>query len=148
MKLDTQLIIFLSSAAFAVGCNQQATTGEQLDKVQAKTEQTAKEMKDYSYAQKAQFVDKMQAQLTALNHELALLAAKIEKSSDAAQAEAKPKLQALRDQTAKLDKQFDEVKNASESTWDKVKSGFNTAYESSKESFQQSRQWLSNKVAP
>ena len=58
------------------------------------------------------------------------------------------KLQALRDQTAQLNKQLDEVKNATESTWDSVKGGFKKAYEASKEGFQQARQWVSDKIAP
>jgi uncharacterized coiled-coil DUF342 family protein len=90
----------------------------------------------------------MQVQLDALNQDLDQLAAKIEKASDAVKAEAKPKLQALRDQTAQLNKQLDEAKNATESTWDSVKSGFKKAYEASKEGFQQARQWVSDKIAP
>jgi len=54
----------------------------------------------------------------------------------------------LRDQTTELKKQLEEVKNATESTWDSVKSGFKKAYESSKDGFQQARQWVSDKVAP
>jgi DNA repair exonuclease SbcCD ATPase subunit len=148
MKRTKLIITFLSAAAFAVACNKEAATSDQLDKVQAKTAETAREMKDYPYTQKSQFVEKMQGQLSALNQELDQLAAKIEKSSDKAKAEAKPKLQALRDQTATLNKQLDEVKNATESTWDSVKNGFNKAYESSKDGFQQARVWLSEKIAP
>jgi hypothetical protein len=47
-----------------------------------------------------------------------------------------------------LNKQLDEVKNATESTWDSVKGAFKKAYESSKEGFQQARQWVSDKIAP
>ena len=148
MKHDSLILALLSFAAFAVGCNKEATTSEQLDKVQAKTAETAQEIKDYPYAQKSQFVEKMQGQLASLNTDLDQLSAKIEKSSEASKAEAKPKLQALRDQTAQLNKQLEEVKNASESTWDSVKSGFNKAYESSKNGFQEARQWVSEKIAP
>ena len=63
-------------------------------------------MKDYTFAQKAEFTEKMQGQLAEINKDLDQLAAKIEKSSDAVKAEAKPKLQALRDQAAKLNKQL------------------------------------------
>ena len=52
------------------------------------------------------------------------------------------------DQQAQLNKQLDDVKNASESTWDSVKDGFKKAYEKSKEGFQQARQWVSDKIAP
>ena len=148
MKNKTILITLLSAAAFTVGCNKEQTTSQQLDKVQAETKQAAQDMKDYTYAQKSVFVETMQTQLAALNRDLDQLAAKIEASNDAVKAEAKPKLQALRDQTAQLNKQLDDVKNATESTWDTVKNGFKKAYESSKDGFQQARQWASDKIAP
>jgi len=90
----------------------------------------------------------MQGQLDALNKDLDQLSAKIDSSSDAVKAEAKPKLQALRDQTAQLNKQLDEARNATESTWDSVKNGFNKAYEATKDGFNQARQWVSDKIAP
>ena len=148
MKHKTLAIAFLSAAGFSVGCNKEQTTSQQIDKVQEKTAEAAQDMKDYTYAQKAQFVENMQGQLAALNQDLGQLTAKVDKSSDAVKAEAKPKLQALRDQTAQLTKQLDEVKNATESTWDSVKNVFNKAYQSSKEGFQQARQWASDKIAP
>lgn len=148
MKHKNLLITLLAVAAFAAGCNKGQTTSEQLDKVQAETKQATQDMKDYTYAQKAQFVETMQTQLAALNRDLDQLSAKVEKSSDAIKAEAKPKLQALRDQTAQLNKQLDEAKNATESTWDSVKGGFQKAYEASKDGFQQARQWVSDKIAP
>ena len=148
MKRKTLAITFLSATAFVVGCNKEETTSQQIEKVEAKTKEAAQDMKDYTFAQKNQFVEKMQGQLTELNRDLDQLGARIEKSSDTVKAEAKPKLQALRDQTAGLNKQLEEVKNATESTWDSVKSGFKKAYESSKDGFQQARQWVSDKVAP
>ena len=148
MKRNKLFITFLSSAAFAVGCNKEATTSEQLGQAQVKTEQAAQQIKDYSYAEKSQFVEKMRSQLVALNADLDQLSAKIEKSSEASKAEAKPKLQALRDQTAQLNKQLDRVKNATESTWDSVKDGFNKAYASSRDGFQEARLWVSEKIAP
>src|SRR4029077_19636313 len=132
MYNKTLVITFLSAATFLVGCNQEPTTSQQFDKVQSETKQAAQDMKNYTYAQKSAFVETMQTQLAALNADLDQLSAKVEKSSDAVKAEAKPKQQALRDQTGQLNKQLDEVKNATESTWDSVKSGFNKAYDSSK----------------
>ena len=148
MKHKLLLITLLAVSAFAVGCNKEQTTSQQIDKVQAETKQAAQDMKDYTFAQKAEFVEKMQGQLAELNRDLDQLAAKIEKSSDAVKAEAKPKLQVLRDQMAQLNKQLDEAKNATESTWDTVKGGFKKGYEASKEGFQQARQWVSDKIAP
>lgn len=142
------LLTLLAAAACTVGCNKEGTTAQQFDKVQAKTEEAAQDMKDYSYAQKNEFVEKMQSQLTEINKDLDQLAAKIEKSSDAAKAEAKPKLEALRGKADQLGKRLDEVKNATESTWNDVKAGFRKGYGELKDSFQQARQWASDKIAP
>ena len=148
MKHTNLLITLLAVSAFAVGCNKEQTTSQQLDNAKAETKQAAQDMKDYTYAQKAEFVEQMQGQLAALNRDLDQLSAKIEKSSDAVKAEAKPKLQALRDQVAQLNQQLDEAKNATESTWDGVKDGFKKAYNDLKDGFQQARQWVSDKIAP
>ncbi len=148
MTNKTLLIILLSIAAAAVGCNKEQSTSQQMDKVQTETKQAAQDMKDYTFAQKAEFVKTMQGQLDALNKDLDQLSAKIDNASDAVKAEAKPKLQALRDQAAQLNKQLDETKDATESTWDSVKGGFKKAYEATKDGIQQARQWVSDKIAP
>ena len=134
-----------------MGCNKETTSPsvpQQVETIKTETKQAAQDMKDYTFAQKAEFVKAMQAQLDALNKDLDQLAAKIDKSSDAIKAEAKPKLQALRDQATQLNKQLDEAKNATESTWDSVKSGFSKGYEATKDGFNKARQWVSDKIAP
>ena len=148
MKNKSWVITFLFIAAFAMGCNKEQTTSQQIENVKTETKQAAQDMKDYTFAQKAEFVKTMQGQLDALNKDLDELSAKIDSSSDAVKAEAKPKLQALRDQAAKLNTQLDEAKNATESTWDSVKSGFQKAYDATKDGFNQARQWVSDKIAP
>ena len=151
MKNKTLAVTVLSIAAFAVGCNKETSSppvSEQVETIKTETKQAAQDMKDYTFAQKAEFVKAMQAQLDALNKDLDQLAAKIDKSSDAFKAEAKPKLQALRDQAGQLNKQLDEARNATESTWDSVKSGFSKAYDATKNGFNQARQWVSDKIAP
>jgi methyl-accepting chemotaxis protein len=148
MKNKTLIITFLSIAAFAVGCKKEQTTSQQIENVKTETKQAAQDMKDYTFAQKAEFVKTMQGQLDALNKDLDQLAAKIDNSSDAVKAEAKPKLQALRDQAAQLNKQLEDVRNSTESTWDSVKAGFQKAYDATKDGFNQARQWVSDKIAP
>ena len=150
MKNTLLAITFLAIAAFAVGCkpSEDSSTSQQLDKVKTETKADAQEMKDYAYAQRAEFVATMQVQLDALNKDIAALSAKIESSSDAVKADAKPKLKALRDEAAGLNKQLDEAKNATESTWDSVKAGSEKAYNGLKDDFQQARQWASDKTAP
>ena len=161
--MKKQLVItFLSVAAFAVGCKPAADKSPAemnvqaaAEKVETKTKdaaQATKELtqakKEYAYAQKSEFVTEKQTQLAELNRELNVLSNKVEAASDTSKAEAKPKLEALRDQSAKLNTQLDEAKSATESTWDNVKSGSNKAYEDLKDGFQNARHWVSEKIAP
>ena len=148
MKNKTSVITFLFIAAFAAGCDKPQTASQQLETVKAETKQAAQDMKDYTFAQKAEFVAAMQVQLDALNKDLDQLSAKIDSSSDAVKAEAKPKLQALRDQSAQLNQQLDEARNATDSTWDSVKSGCSKSYQATKDGFNSARQWVSDKIAP
>ena len=148
MKNKAFFFTLLSIAAIAVGCNKEQTTSQQMDKVQTETTQAAQDMKSYTFAQKAEFVKTMQSQLDTLNKDLDQLSAKIDSSNDAVKAEAKPKLQVLRDQAAKLNQQLADAQNATESTWDSVKAGFQKAYDATKDGFNQTRQWVSDKIAP
>jgi len=148
MKNTNLLLTLFALSAFVAGCDKEPTTSQQLDKVQIETKAAAHDMKDYTYAQKSAFVETMQAQLAALNRDLDQLSAKVEKSSDAAKVEARPKLQALRDQADKLNQQLDKAKNATESTWDDVKAGSKKAYNELADGFQKARQWVSDKIAP
>ena len=148
MKHKTLVITVLSVAAFAVGCQKEETASQQLDKVKTETKEASQEMKDYTFAQKGEFVAKMRGQLDTLHKDLDQLSAKIEKSSDAVKVEAKPKFQMLRDEVTQLNKQLDNVRNANESTWDSVKATSQKAFASLKDGFQTSRQWVSDKIAP
>lgn len=158
----TLAITFLSVVAFAVGCKPAAEKSPAemnvqaaADKVETKTKdaaQATKELtqakKEYAYAQKAEFVIEKQTQLVELNRELIALSNKVETSSEAVKTDAKPKLAALRDQSAKLNTQLDEAKGATESTWENVKSGSSKAYDELKDGFQTARHWVSEKIAP
>jgi hypothetical protein len=66
MKNKTLAITLLSIAALAAGCEKKQTTSQQIEKVQTETKQAAQDMKDYTFAQKAEFVAAMQSQLDAL----------------------------------------------------------------------------------
>jgi cytochrome c556 len=157
VKLQTLTPTLFAIAVLTAGCKpasdpaateaRDATT-RQIDRVQQDTQASTRELSDYTYGQKAEFVTSMEAELAQLNEELDQLAAKIEKSSDAAKAEASPKLQALREQVAKLETHLEEAKNATESTWDNVKVAFKSGYAELKDGFNQARQWVSEKIAP
>lgn len=156
MKHYPLAITFLAVAAFSISCkpservgsDNREATAQQIEQAKKETKQAAQEMKNYTYAQKEEFVAGMQTQLAGINKDLDQLAAKIENANAAAKAEAQPKLQALRAQTARLSQQLDEVKGATASTWDSVQAGFKKGYNELKEGFQQARQWVSEKIAP
>ncbi len=144
MRAQNLLFVCCSALAFAGGCNQAGTTAPQLEEVQA----TTQAIKDFSYPQKAQFLKRLEGRLIALDRDLDELAARIEKSSDAAKAEAKPKLQALRGQAALLSLALDRARSATELTWAGLRDGCQQTYASSEEEFQQTRQWASANIAP
>jgi len=148
MKNKILVVSLFSIAAFAMGCNKEQSVSQQIETVKTETKQAVQDMKDYTYAEKAEFVKSMQAKLTTLNQDLDKLSAKIDSSSDAVKAEAKPKLQALRDQATKLNQQLVDASNATESTWDSVKAGSQKAYDALAKSFTDARQWVSDKIAP
>src|ERR1035438_9609561 len=50
MKHKDLLITILAAGAFAVGCNKEPSTSQQLDNAKAETKQAAQDMKDYTYA--------------------------------------------------------------------------------------------------
>lgn len=157
MKYISLQIASLSLAAFVLGCkpsvkessvDDREGTARQFDKVKAATTEAAQAMKDYAYAQKAEFVATMEKQLAELNRNLDELAAKIEKGGDAAKAEARPKLESLREQAASLSKKLEEARNATEPAWDAVKVTFKKGYDDLKDEFNKARQWVSEKIAP
>jgi hypothetical protein len=147
MKHKMLLLTILSVAALTVGCDKEQTASQQMDKAKTETKEAAEDMKDYTFAQKAEFTEKMQGQITALNKDLDQLSVKIEKSTDAVKTENRPKLQALRDQSAGMTKQLDAVRDASESTWDNVKSTFRKGWDGLKDGVNSSRNWLADKIA-
>ena len=146
MKIS-QLAPVLLLAALVAACNKSApdsdaTVAQQFDKAKQDTAQAAQDFKNYTFAQKDEFVKKMQPELDELNTELAQLSAKIDRASDTVKAEAKPKLDALRAQVAALGVDLDQAKNATASTWDDVKAGAQKALDATTESFKEAGQWI------
>ncbi len=153
----TLAIALLALVGVGLGCkpatrtpagDSSAATARDFDRVAKETKEAADEMKDYTYAQRQEYLASMQGRLDAINRDLDQLEAKIDKASDAAKADAKPKLEAMRAQAANLKKQLEAAKDATESTWEDVKAGVKKGYGELKEGFQASRQWLSEAIAP
>jgi len=147
MKKQLLAATLLAIATLAVGCDKEQSTTQKMDKAKTETREAAEDMKDYTFAQKAEFTEKMQGQISDLNKDLDQLSVKIEKSTDAVKAENRPKLQALRDQSAGMTKQLDDVRSATESTWDGVKATSRKAWDGLKDGFNASRNWVADKIA-
>lgn len=160
MKRKQIFLTAFTVAAFTVGCKptndgmatSPSATAEAAATQGEKAKQEAKEAvqaaKDYAYAQKAEFVEKMRTELADLNKQMDELAAKVETSTGAAKEEAAAKLAALREKAASLNQRLEEVANSTESTWEEVKNGFKTAFEETKKSLKEVRQWLAEKISP
>lgn len=148
MKHTTLLLVLIPTAAFLAGCEKPNTTEQQMDKVQAKTAAVAQDMKDYTFAQKAEFTKAMQADLNSINKDLDALETKLATASVEVKAEARPKVEAVRLKAAALTRQLDLVKDATESTWDSVKAGTKSAFGDVKEGFNAARKWVGEKIAP
>ena len=143
----------LALTLFMTGCKPgteeaRPTAADQAERMKQATKETAQEVKDYAFTQKSEFVAKMQTQLDDINRDLDQLSAKIDRAKDSAKTEAQPKLEALRQQAAKLRKRLDEAKESNESTWNDIKAGLQNGYTELKDGFQQARQWASDKIAP
>jgi len=150
MKSTQLAIIAMATAAFAVGCTpaNEESTAQQIEQVKTETKDAAQDVKNYTFAQKAEFTEMMRTQLAEINQDMDQLAAKIEKSSDEVKAAAKPKLEALREQREHLNKLLEDAGNTTESTWESFKSGTSKAFDALKVGFKESRQWVSEKIAP
>jgi hypothetical protein len=159
MRHTILMAAFFSAAALAAGCTskevkaavppkQAEPAAVHLEKAKAETKEAAQSMRDYAYAEKAEFVVKMKKDLVSIQEELDQLGAKVENTGSSAKADAKVKLAAVREKWAQAKKQVDRAETATASDWDDVKSGFKQSYADLRDSFDKTRQWLSDKIAP
>jgi peptidoglycan hydrolase CwlO-like protein len=101
---------------------------------------------DFSYAQKDEFVEEMQGTLTRIQKELDRLTADVATARGAAKAEAEDKVRALREEATRASQQLEEAKTATEATWGDVKGRIRRSLGELEDSFQQTRQWLSDQL--
>jgi peptidoglycan hydrolase CwlO-like protein len=104
--------------------------------------------KDYTYAQKNDYVKKMQNEIAKINKEIYELEAKAKKANAKYRAEANLKIKALKKKASQLNMHMEKVKTATETNWDRVKADFHKAISEFEDSVRQVRSWLSKKIAP
>lgn len=146
MKHANLVLSVLLGAALATGC----TTADAASSARPVRGEgaTAREMEDYVYERKTEFIEKMTDELDELQEELDHLASKVDESRGAAKADARLKLDAVREKWGLAKKRLQQAENATESTWDEVKHSFEKLNGELKDSFEKARQWLSDAIEP
>ena len=156
MKNHRLLIPLLLSVALTVGCksklssetNQDGAASAQLAKAKAETKQAAQSMADYAYTRKAEFVATMNSEMVALQEDLDRLSDKVNSSAGAVKVEATTKLETVREKFSQTKKALAQTEIATESTWNGATGVVRQSYASLKDSIDDTRRWLSDKIAP
>jgi hypothetical protein len=159
MRHAIRNIALLSLAALAVSCTskgkesaaepqQGETAAAYLDKAKVESKEAARAMQDYSYAQRDEFVAQMRKELADIQVELDRLSAMVDGASGVAKTDAKAKLEAAREEWVQAKTQLDRAESANESTWDSAKGTFRKSYGDLKDSVEDARRWLSDKIKP
>ena len=102
----------------------------------------ATEFKDYSYAEKAKLQEALKQEMDQTKIEIDKLAAKYDALSDSAKADAKKRMQDLKDQEGKISDYSDKVKDATEADWKDLTSKIDQGVASLKGSMREFGEWI------
>jgi len=160
MRHIIRVITFLFVATtLLVGCGsadkesgdesrQSETAAAKRDRAKAETKEAAQAVQDYAHTEKDEFIDQMRKELVTIREELDSLSDKIDRTSGAAKSEAQAQLESVRQKWAEAQRQLDEAESVPDSTWDDAKAVAKKSYVELKSSFEKTREWLSEKIAP
>jgi exonuclease VII large subunit len=159
MRPTILIISFLIVAELAVGCTptggnaaegpiQVEPASPERDKVKTETKEAVQAMQDYTRAQKTKLVAETQKELAEIQTELDRLAAEVDRSKGETKADAEIKLDEVRGKWAGVKTQLEQAETATEAAWNDAKRGLQKSRDELKESFENSRQWLSDKIEP
>ena len=101
---------------------------------------------DVSYSNRQDFIAKMKDEAKNLESQMERLQVKATNAADNASAEAKTKLETLKEKSKNLNVEIDKAQNSNESTWNDVKASSRKAMDDAKNSFQDAKDWLSDKI--
>jgi hypothetical protein len=119
-----------------------------LGTARAETKEAATAMQEYVFAKKVEFVANMKNELDAIQAEMDRLAIRIDRADMQVKADATTKLDGLRAKWAETKHRLDLTEGSNESSWNDLKSGFNESHADLVDSFEKTRQWLSDKIEP
>ncbi len=160
MKKTTRAITFLTMSAAFVGCTKKdaepapmpaevaAPAAEQPMEAAPAPAPDAAAMPEYTFAQKVEFNDKMKKEVADLQVELDALSAKVNAAMDPVKTEGQAKIKAAGEKLAAAKTTLGQIETSTEATWEAVRNSVKQANTELKESFNQARQWASEKIAP
>jgi hypothetical protein len=160
MKQKHNVIAVLSLAALVAGCQPTDTASNnevdqlredataQYEDARRESQEAVRAANEYADAQKTAFVAEMEQRVAGLRNEVDELRVTVANSTNQVKTEGQEKLDELTRQADQLDGQLKELRNASESNWEDLKDGFETAYHQTRQAFNDARQWLSEQLAP
>lgn len=102
--------------------------------------ESTRELRAYSFDRRDAFTSTMEERISELNNEIDQLEESNRDSSEQERRLAGPRMEALRDQSSKLEEQVDAVSDAEESNWDEVKTSIVTDYNTTRNSVRMARQ--------
>lgn len=150
MKHTILAIACLLTGLLMIGCpsRQDEAAEAQRDLAKSELKQAVMAARGDAYAQKAEFVSEMQRELAGIREEMDRLSAKVEAANHEAKADAQQALAGIREKWTEANRELDRAETATESTWSDVKARFKKSHAELKDSFNETRQWLSEKIAP
>lgn len=128
--------------------NRVETVSNARDHVKTQMKKTAQAMENYTYAQKAEFVTATKKELSDIKTEMDRLSDKVAGSDDETRTSAEIKLTAMQKAWAQTNEQLNQAESVTEDAWNDVKQNVRKSRDGLKESFEQTRQWLSDKIEP
>jgi len=123
-------------------------TADQGDKVKKETKEAVDAMRDYTFAQKSEFIAEMKTKLDALEVEIKALEERVATSAGDAKADAETKLAEVRAKWGTTKTKLDAAEAATEANWENLKADVKQANEDLEKSFDATRTWLSEKIKP
>lgn len=146
-------------AVLAIGCKstpdnsvsdakQREAALVQLAKAKADAMTTIQVIAEYSYTKKSEFVATMKRDVLVLQDDLDRLSARADRTGGTAKADAKAKLDIVRDKLSQTKNLLAQVESATESTWNGATGGFRQSYADLRESIEGARKWLGDAIAP
>jgi hypothetical protein len=160
MKHAARIMLFLVVGVVATGCNKPTDKDSeaysddpgnataQREKAMTATKEAAQSVQDYAYAQKGEFINAANRELSEFRAEMERLRAVADHSTGEARADAEAKLEVVGDKWAAAKAQLDRAEAATEASWEDVQIRYRTSRSDLKSSLDDARQWLSEQIEP